>query len=1093
MKKSKRLISLFLAVLMLLSSFTVCFSALADEAAQKADDQVTAAENAITAFSDVKSALFSPTNANYEKSVAAFNDAAAKIKALSSDQKLSLTLTNYTFFLNYVTEKAGRELTADSTKLTGTNAKIYALKNEDGLKAITDIIGSFPKDYKDAIDIMSKIYIKIGSSSFNSSFDFQRKGNEAGYAHYEENVPSISKLSAKGAEFANYMYPSGDGFYFNVSLANGNEKTDFYNNIAQLTFNYLQDKAGKKDPSSVSDATFFSGSAGARTWRNNNNAVTYKKAYEDYCTKFMEDSAAYAKQAWENVIEMFTPVFGDAFKKAANLAYDTGMKNFNGEAVTEAQIQNVTDTINALDKIEGNALSNFMKNTKLNVVSSLNYKLDSAAYTETADANDIYGSISLSKKTVKVLVDDLQNVVNNNRLNAFVEYMKTVDENKFTEAVVKTAIEKYHAMSSEYQGKVPADVKEKLVNIATKGFYDIMKTVDMNKLTRDIQQKVYEKYVLMDEFKSTIPSELYDKYVLIQQPIMDMNNYAKEIAAFKTTSFVRPEKSEVAWTTGGIQSAVDGLWGLVADTLIPLVAKDIDLSNGLDNVLKDKLYQPAIIEAIFDLYATLIQDQSPVEVEALGKKLSFPLGTIISWIITTDKIAEFLSADGDKYAGAIAKIKAVEGANVTEKVVNLSNITFTAEDFGFKAGDRDGFADALLAVLRPITTLLAPDGKIKAMGFMDVDVNIKMFDYMTSDGKYQTGVYATLIPLLEQVGMVDLPTQAEYKANYEKVREEKGANIAADEFLKPVIDHLFTDVVDVVSPDPLNGLLKVLPRIAYIVDKDMLNTTIKEVALSMGVLSDMLKGLDVSKKTINNMLAQPIDLSGLTGSPLTITLPPINWTKLANCCTLKAVESSSDFNKYFILRNGDVDSAFSTVFYYIYNVVFADKDVYAAVRKLVTDNLGGLASMVTNYTDVWAEIGAVDTYGEILDLLGEERGDAIEKPVKPVDPDEPADNDNNTSNSGGNGSSSGSLSIIDKIKDLFGLGTKKPNSNNSSSNSSDANNSAAKKKLLKNPGIPKTGGEESAYVMSALYIVLAAAIAVSVVVYKKKKHVEAAE
>ncbi|MDE6470037.1 MAG: hypothetical protein K2L19_03325 [Eubacterium sp.] len=376
------------------------------------------------------------------------------------------------------------------------------------------------------------------------------------------------------------------------------------------------------------------------------------------------------------------------------------------------------------------------------------------------------------------------------------------------------------------------------------------------------------------------------------------------------------------------------------------------------------------------------------------------------------------------------------------------------------------------------------------MGFVNVDVNIKMFDYMTSDGKYQTGVYATLIPLLEQLGMIDLPTQAEYKANYEAIREEKGAYIAADHLLKPVIDHLFTDVVDVVSPDPLNGLIKVLPRIAYVIDNDMINSALKEASKSFGLLSEMLGGLDVSKDTINNMLAQPIDLSGLTGSELTITLPPINWTKLANCCTLEAVESSSDFNKYFILRNGDVDSAFSTVFYYIYQVVFADADVYAAVRKLVTDNLGGLASMVTNYTDAWVKIGAVATYGEVLELLGTPTGDEIEKPSTPVEPENPEEPSNpDKPNNGGN---SGSSNILDKIKDLLGLGNKGDKDNGSSS-SSDRNNSLIKNKNTKNPLIPKTGGEETAVVMTAVYAVLAAAIVSAIVVYKKRKGSEAAE
>lgn len=1086
MKKSKRLISLLLAALILLSSFTVCFSAFADEAEERSAQAVTDTKAAIDAFNDVKSYLFRPTDARYEQAVAAFDDAAAKLKALSADEKMELGVKYYTFFLYYATEKVGR----DEKGLTGSNAKVYGSSDPDGLKALTNTVGDFPKPYQEAIDVMSKIYVKVDGTLFNSSFDFQKK--PAGYDHYDSTVAAISTLSPEGIEVANTMYPNGDGFYF-YTMTPTSDSNNLTDNIGRITYNYYQDKAGKNDPSSISYSAFMEGKSGARTWKAGHSAVTYKTAFEEMNAKYLEDGAPYAREAYAKLVDLFAPVFGDSFENAANLAYETGMKNFNAEKVTEAEIEAVDAAIKAVDEgVASKVLSKLMGHSYLMVASSLNYKLGSSdAYNEEVDANTVYDNqIQYSKKNVSTLVNDLQNVVNNNRLNEFVEYMGTVDVNALTEDIVKTAIDKYHAMSGEYQGKVPADVKEKLVNVATKGFYDIMATVDMNKLTVEIQQQIRAKYVLMDEFKSTIPSELYDKYVLTQQPIMDMNDYADVIAKFNTTPFVRPENSEVAWTTGGIQSAVDELWNLVANTLVPLIAKDIDLSNGLDKVLQDNLYQPAIIEAIFDLYATLIQDQSDVDVGMGG--LTFKLGQIISWIVTTDKLAAFLALDGDKYAGAIAKIKAVEGANVTEKVVNLADVTFTAEDFGFKAGDREGFADALLAVLRPITTLLAPDGKIKAMGIMNVDVNIKMFDYMTSDGKYQTGVYATLIPLLEQLGMVNLPTQAEYKANYETVREEKGADIAADEFLRPVIDHLFTDVVDVVSPDPLNGLIKILPRIAHIIDADMLNSTIKEVAVSMGVLSGMLGGLDVSKAAINNMLAQPIDLSGLTGSELTITLPPIDWAKLADCCTLQAVESSSDFNKYFILRNGDVDSAFSTIFYYIYDVVFADADVYAAVRKLVTDNLGGLASMVTNYTDTWVKIGAVDTYGEVLELLGTPTGEVIEKPVTPVDPENPDDPSNpDKPNNGGN--SGGSSSIIDKIKDLLGIGGNKGDKDNNSSSSSDKNNSLIKKKNTKNPLIPKTGGEETAVVMTAVYAVLAVAIACAIVVYKKRKSGEAAE
>lgn len=1076
MKKSKKVLSLFLALLIALSSMAIGISAFADEAEDKSAAAVSDAKAAIDAFYDVRTALFSPTHANYEKSVAAFDDATTKLKALSTDEKLALGAKYYTFYLYYATEKVGRE----EASLTGSNAKVYG--STKGIDKVVDMIGAFPKDWQQAIDVMSKIYVKVDGTLFSSSFDFQK--NAAGYDHYDSTVPAISTLSAEGVDFANCIYPYGDSFYFYTmsTTSNNNYLTD---NIGRITFNYYQDKAGKNDPSSVSYSAFMEGKSGARTWKEGQSAVTYKAANEEMNAKYLEDSAPYAREAYAKVVELFAPVFGETFKNAANLAFETGLKNFNGENVTEAQVEAVDAAVKAVENpVAGNVLSKIMGHSYLCVASELSYRLGSAdAYNEDTDANTVYNNqISLTKKNVQSLVNDLQDIVNTNRLNAFVEFMETVNVNSLTDETVKTAIDKYHSMSSEYQGKVSAEVKEKLVNVATKGFYDFMNAVDMNNITTTVQEQAYAKYNLMDEFKSTIPSELYDKYVLVQSPIMDMNDFADETANFKTTEFVRPENSEVAWTTGGIESAVDELWDLVANTIVPLVAKNIDLSNGLDKILEENLYQPAIIEAVFDLYATLIQDQSDVDVGMGG--LTFKLGQIISWIVTTDKLADFLALDGDKYAGAIAKIKAVEGANVTEKVINLADVTFTAEDFGFKAGDREGFADALLAVLRPITTLLAPDGQIKALGVKNVATEIKMFDYMTSDGKYQTGVYASLIPLLEQLGMIDLPTQAEYKANYEAVREEKGASVAADEFLRPIIDHLFTDVVDVVSPDPLNGLIKVLPRIAHIVDTDMLNSAIKEVAVSMGVLSGMLGGLDISKTTINNMLAQPIDLSSLIGSELTITLPPIDWAKLADCCTLETVESSSDFNKYFILRNGDTDSAFSTVFYYIYKVVFADEDVYAAVRKLATDNLGNLASIVTKNTDRWAEIGDVAAYGEILDLIGTPTGDEIEKPKPeepddpkpPVDPENPTDPDepskpNKPSNPGSNNNDKANQTLDDILNNAKNQNTK---------------DTQTKKNSIKAPSIPKTGAEKAADALIAVSALVAIGAAGSLVMLKKK-------
>lgn len=1053
MKKGKRLLSLLLAAVIALTSFSVCFSAFADEAQADSDAKVTEAQDAINAFYNLRNDLFNETKPNHESAVAAYNDAAAKIKALSSDQKLALDIKLYAFFLGWSAEKVAR----DNTSLTSTNARVWGSSTDEGLKALAKEVGDFPKEYQNALDTMRKIYVKIDGTLFSSSFDFQKVN--AGYEHYDKLFPEISKLTAKGIDFANYMSPNGDGFYFNQTTTSS-AKSELFNNVAKISLNYLQDKAGKNDPSAVgSFATIYvEGKNGARTWRAGKNAAVYKADWEAYASAYENDNTPYAKEAYAKFVDVFTPVFGDDFKKAANLAYETGLKSFNGETVTVEQADAALASIAAVEEpVAAAALTSIMGS--VNVASELVYKLDKDAYNEEADANTVYSNqISHTKKTVKSLVSDLQQIMENKKFNDFVDYIKNVDVNKLTDATVKEAIDMYHALTKDFQKQVTAEVKDKLVNIATKGFYDVMNSVDMNNITREIQSKTQAKYVLMDEFKSTIPAELYDKYVRVQTPIMDMNNFAKELAAFKTADIVRPENSKVAWTTGGIQSAVDGLWVLVAETLVPLIAKDIDLSDGLDKILADNLYQPQILTAILNLYATLLASED--EIDAGG--MSLPLSMIAGFIVTNDKLAGYLSSDGDKFAGAIEKIKSATGANDAEKMLNASKMEYTAADFGFKAGDRAGFIDALLAVLRPITTLLEPGKKL-----LIVELNINMFDYMTGDGLYQEGVYSALIPLLEQLGLVGLPTAAEYKANYESVKEEKGANIAADEFLRPIIDHLFTDVVDVVSPDPLNGLIKVLPRLAHIVNTDMLQNTIKKAAGSLGILGGALEGLDVSKAAINNLLAQPIDLTELIG--ITLTLPPIDWAMLADCCTLEVVESSSNTNKYFVLRNGDTDSVFTTLFYYIYDVVFADADTYKAIRKLVTDNLGALSSMITGYTDEWVKIGKVATYGEILDLIGQPTGDVIEKPVTPVDPENPEDpsNPNNPNNP--------SRPNLPNLDDLINKGD------------NNGNSTTTIKKHVKNPFIPKTGGESTAYVMMAVYSVLALAIGAAVVVYRKKK------
>lgn len=66
---------------------------------------------------------------------------------------------------------------------------------------------------------------------------------------------------------------------------------------------------------------------------------------------------------------------------------------------------------------------------------------------------------------------------------------------------------------------------------------------------------------------------------------------------------------------------------------------------------------------------------------------------------------------------------------------------------------------------------------------------------------------------------------------------------------------------------------------------------------------------------------------------------PIDWKALANSATVERIDSVTSTNMYAILRTGETDSCFSTLFYYIYGVLFANDYNYASLKTLL-NNLG---------------------------------------------------------------------------------------------------------------------------------------------------------
>lgn len=809
----------------------------------------------------------------------------------------------------------------------------YAKTTMNHLDAIEEVAGALPESYQEVYDAY-KTFFSVGNVD---SSNFSWKDNAEAQVAFETWAKAVIGFDTKQFEFSNYLSTtsSGDGgFYFYHTGLDAKTATVGY--LIKYAYNNVQDnetEAGK-NPSSVSYSTFISYSYSDKTaeWKADQNGATMLKAYQDYYALVQSDQVAVSEQAIDMLLGMLeskyagvTTAVQDVLAVGKTIVEDTDSADLEEiKAAVEAYNNLGTDAKAMADSILSNSTLKFAAALSVPIV-----------FDEHTDALEAYNNRpEVSTYTGSDLLSQATAYINEAELNNFVEYVDGIDLDALTDEIVTEAKGMYAQLSADS--------------------------------------------------KCAIPEETYNKFVQIVTPIKDTNDFSDEIAAFRPADFVRPTNSKVAWTEGGIQSFVDNIGSLLGTFV------------NLDDILSDNLYQASVINAIFDLYATL--SHNTTDIEGL-----ITLGEIISGVITPEYLTSSLPES--KFSAVVEKINAAEvaegdpeGTNILDKI---AAIDFTAEDWGFTSGDKDGFIDALLAVLRPITQLLDPDAQIsfQAMGFLTVTANIglRMFDYqITDDGNYTPSIYENLLPLLEQLGMNDLPTTEEYRANYYAVKEESGAAVAADQFLRPIIDSLFANVVDPIAADPLNGLIKILPRLAYVVDGDRLNTYIQKVLSDQGKIVSLeglaasfagdgplldltTLGLDLSTEAINNLIPDSIDVGSLIGdgTELVLNIGDIPWSTLADCATLSAVESSTIYNEYTLLRTGEADSCMSTVFYWLYDVAFADTETYSAIKALikgvVPESFASIVDMlIEEILDPAQAAGKVNGYGIILDngLIG---------------------------------------------------------------------------------------------------------------------------
>lgn len=374
------------------------------------------------------------------------------------------------------------------------------------------------------------------------------------------------------------------------------------------------------------------------------------------------------------------------------------------------------------------------------------------------------------------------------------------------------------------------------------------------------------------------------------------------------------------------------------DTLIGTL-----LPGGLQSMISTNLYTNNIVNTLVEKAYSAIEGAGPEVAQVLN---------LLGIDVTPKGLASLLTEK--EYAAAKAAF---------EKADKWADVDFSTVDYGFKDGDRAGFTNALVAVLRPVSSLL---------DFILTDENLVLFDAVTLKGG--NGYNTSIIPLLEALGCTNIKTYDEYKKDVAADHD----NLILD-ILNPILD-----LVEGIAATPLDGVTKIIPNIAYFVDSDNLSVFVTNLIAPVNSLL-IQAGFDVTtlyKDSLDNIDLDEL-LNGLLAQVLPenikIVLSNIDLHKVAALGTLtdftsKRVDADGKFvaSKKIVADQADV---LVTVLRYVLGLLQIEEN-YNTVNNLLAGLLPeNMVGVVTGILDM-AKADPDSAIAFIVNLLvpGDEEG-----------------------------------------------------------------------------------------------------------------------
>ena len=442
-------------------------------------------------------------------------------------------------------------------------------------------------------------------------------------------------------------------------------------------------------------------------------------------------------------------------------------------------------------------------------------------------------------------------------------------------------------------------------------FIAYIDAIALDSVDNTIIEETKEQYAAVPfAVRNQIPEEVMEKYRQILalympiQPLVPSDyDFSQEIDAFDKTQVAYPcqetEKEEVQAAVGEVSALFERIIALV-------------LGSDLTALLQERVYTNRMMSSLLSLYDKIVD----ANLVTGGINVSHVLADYLA----PEDVAVYLTEE--QYSGARKKLAAYTSTD------DYADIRFENGDWGFEDGDREGFAQAVAVMLRPV-------GDILTNGILVISKILDLPNTTAENGDYIYGAYEYLIPLLEALGAEGLLSSESYTAGYHAAFSE-GQYAKYDALFLPILTPVLA-LVDKIAANPVEEGAQLLVRLGMVLEKDLLSSSLNAALHTSSLLSGVK--VDFSAKAVNQMLNNLLASIMIGEKSYTFQLTEIDWSKLGHCGALVRAQSVSASNLYRTTVIAEQEDVLVLVYRYLYQNLLADDTNFAQVQQLISNHI----------------------------------------------------------------------------------------------------------------------------------------------------------